>query len=357
MSTVDELNGQRNDHGFGPNRGVEGVNGNVEGVNEGVGGPPDFSTIIAQQLQNLLPTMLSQVGNQGNVGNQNGNVVNENVQENVRNVIVDGNRVNLLWNHAMVGAGHAAYTDRFHELASGMVPPMEPKTLQKAVQVSGALTDEAVRNGLIKKVEKRENVGELSRDKNMRDDNKRTRTRNAFASTSNPIGRENTGHKTRRKSSKPSLLANNVVRIVETNGNQARGIAIMLEAEKLRQNPNINDEVLGEKPEEKVRQLKSAKAKEKEQKEKDVVRDFPKVFPDDLSGLPPVREIEFRIELIPRATPIEKSPYRLGHLPKLESCQDQLQVTPRTEGFISTSFIAFGALNCFVKKKDGSFKN
>ncbi|GJZ80488.1 hypothetical protein Tco_0645482 [Tanacetum coccineum] len=87
---VDDLNGQGNDQGIGANGGVEGVNGNVEGVN---GGAPDFSTIIAQQLQNLLPAMLAQVGNQGNVGNQNGNVVNENVQENVGNVIVNGNRV------------------------------------------------------------------------------------------------------------------------------------------------------------------------------------------------------------------------------------------------------------------------
>nr|GEW80860.1 hypothetical protein [Tanacetum cinerariifolium] len=49
----------------------EGVNGNVEGINGGVGGALDFSTIIAHQLQNLLPAMLAQVGNQGNVGNQN----------------------------------------------------------------------------------------------------------------------------------------------------------------------------------------------------------------------------------------------------------------------------------------------
>ncbi|GKF47402.1 hypothetical protein Tco_0137204, partial [Tanacetum coccineum] len=86
---VDELNGQENDQGLGANGGVEGVNRNVEGAN---GGAPDFSTIIAQQLQNLLPAMLAQVSNQGNVGNQNGNVVNENVQENVRNVIVNGNQ-------------------------------------------------------------------------------------------------------------------------------------------------------------------------------------------------------------------------------------------------------------------------
>ncbi|GJW42468.1 hypothetical protein Tco_0071267 [Tanacetum coccineum] len=43
--------------------------------------------------QNLLPAMLAQVSNRGNVGNQNGNVVNENVQENVGNVLVNGNRV------------------------------------------------------------------------------------------------------------------------------------------------------------------------------------------------------------------------------------------------------------------------
>ncbi|GKE38962.1 hypothetical protein Tco_1462367 [Tanacetum coccineum] len=72
---VDELNGQGNDQGLGANEGVEGVNGNVEKVNRGT---PDFSTIIAQQLQNLLPAMLAQVGNQGKFGNQNGNVVNEN---------------------------------------------------------------------------------------------------------------------------------------------------------------------------------------------------------------------------------------------------------------------------------------
>ncbi|GJY24216.1 putative reverse transcriptase domain-containing protein [Tanacetum coccineum] len=60
-----------------------------------------------------------------------------------------------------------------------------------------------------------------------------------------------------------------------------------------------------------MRQLMSAKAKEKKQEEIVVVKDFPEVFPEDLSGFPPVREIEFRIELIPGATPVAKSPYRL----------------------------------------------
>ncbi|GJU70813.1 reverse transcriptase domain-containing protein [Tanacetum coccineum] len=118
-----------------------------------------------------------------------------------------------LWNHAMVGAGHAAYTDRFHELARlvpqlvtpegkrieryvyglapqirGMVVATEPKIIQKAVQIAGTLTDEALRNGSIKKnPEKRGNEGEPSKDRNVRDDNKRTRTGNAFSITANPV--------------------------------------------------------------------------------------------------------------------------------------------------------------------------
>nr|GEV00981.1 reverse transcriptase domain-containing protein [Tanacetum cinerariifolium] len=58
---------------------------NDQGVvaNEGVDGVPDFFTIIAQQLQNLLPTILAQVGNQGNNQgnnrNQNGNSINDNI--------------------------------------------------------------------------------------------------------------------------------------------------------------------------------------------------------------------------------------------------------------------------------------
>ncbi|GKB56484.1 putative reverse transcriptase domain-containing protein [Tanacetum coccineum] len=65
----------------------------------------------------------------------------------------------------------------------GMVAKTKLKTMQKAVHISSALTDEAMRNGSIKKVEKRGNVGEPSRDRSGRDDNKRTRTGNAFDTT------------------------------------------------------------------------------------------------------------------------------------------------------------------------------
>ncbi|GKF12478.1 putative reverse transcriptase domain-containing protein [Tanacetum coccineum] len=71
--------------------------------------------------------------------------------------------------------------------------------------------------------------------------------------------------------------------------------------------------VVRDRPNEKARLLMSAKASDKKQEEVVMVRDFLEVFPDDLSGLPPIREIEFQIELIPRATPVVKSPYRLAH--------------------------------------------
>ncbi|GJS15883.1 putative reverse transcriptase domain-containing protein [Tanacetum coccineum] len=188
------------------------VGGQGSKANDGVNGVPDFSTIIAHQLQNLLPTIVAQVGDQGrgqgNGRNQNGDVVNNNVwgdisrgctykeflaynpkESNGKGGVVvytcwikkmesvqdisgcrDSNRVKYtagsfvgkgltwwnsqihirgretdvgmswedfktltmeefcpsnemqklktkLWNHAMVGVGHVAYTDRFHELA------------------------------------------------------------------------------------------------------------------------------------------------------------------------------------------------------------------------------------------------
>ncbi|GJV73146.1 hypothetical protein Tco_1493141 [Tanacetum coccineum] len=62
----------------------------------GVDGVLDFSTIIAQQLQNLLPTILAQVGSQGNDQginrNQNDDAVNDNIQDDVTNVIVNNDR-------------------------------------------------------------------------------------------------------------------------------------------------------------------------------------------------------------------------------------------------------------------------
>ncbi|GJX31916.1 retrotransposon protein, putative, ty3-gypsy subclass [Tanacetum coccineum] len=341
---------------------------------------------------NLLPTMLAQVSNRRNVGNQNGNVVNENVQENVGNAIVNGNRVGCSYKDFLAcnpkeydGKGGTVVLTRWiekiesvhdmsgcsidqklkytagsfvgkaltwwnsqirtlswevsvsmswsdfkfimikefcpsHEMQKlvphlvtpesrmierymyGLTPQIrrmvaatEPKTIQKAVQIFGALTDEVVRNGSIKKVKKRGNVGEPSKDKNSMD-----------------------------------WLSNYKAEIIY----HEKVVRIPLPDDKVLR-------VLGERLEEKARFLMGAKAGDKKQEEIVVVRDFPKVFSDDLSGLPPIQEIKFRIELTLRAMLVAKSPYRLAPS-ELEELSKQLKEL-QDKGFIRPSLSPWGA--------------
>ncbi|GKB84423.1 putative reverse transcriptase domain-containing protein [Tanacetum coccineum] len=85
-----------------------------------------------------------------------------------------------------------------------------------------------------------------------------------------------------------------------------------------------------------------------------VVRSFTDVFPEDLSGLPPQRQVEFRIDLVPGATPVAKSLYRLA-LSEMQELSRQLQEL-QDKGFIRPSHSLWGAPVLFVKKKDGSFR-
>nr|GEZ29547.1 hypothetical protein [Tanacetum cinerariifolium] len=561
---VDELNGQGNDQGLGANGGIEGVNRNVEGVNGGVGGAPDFSTIIAQQLQNLLPTMLAQVGNQGNVENQNGKALtwwNSQICTLSREVAVSMSWNDFkfmmieefcpshemqkleteLWNHAMVGA-RAEHTDRTEKpnrtglnepnvfrfsprsgvldqfgLRSGRSGPVQsllPKNLNIMLCRTGPdrrpNRTRPTRTGPKTEPDQadpdRTRLGRPGPDLTIsvwssvwrfrpirsRSDPvlvgdemiacNRTRTGNAFNSTANPVGRENMGHLAKdcrgvpknvnpvnarnltvrtcygcgstdhvssacprlnraqgpRGNHPNQVAANNGDQGRGNQGNHARGKAFMLGAEKARQDPNIvtriepNElgfryeieiasrqlleidkvikgckleieghvfdidlipfghgsfdviigmdwlsnhkakiichekvvrlplldgkvlKVLGDKLKEKIRQLKRAKAKEKEQEEIVVVRDFLEVFLNDLSGLPFVWEIEYRIELIPGAVPVAKSPYRLTPF-ELEELSGQLKEL-QDKGFIRPSLSPWGAPVLFVKKKDGSFR-
>ena len=92
----------------------------------------------------------------------------------------------------------------------------------------------------------------------------------------------------------------------------------------------------------------------KEVKDIPVVRDFPDVFPEDLPGVPPVRQVEFRIDLIPGAAPVARSPYRLAPS-EMQELSSQLQELLE-KGFIRPSTSPWGAPVLFVKKKDGSFR-
>ncbi|KAK1439863.1 hypothetical protein QVD17_05685 [Tagetes erecta] len=96
------------------------------------------------------------------------------------------------------------------------------------------------------------------------------------------------------------------------------------------------------------------KKKEKKLEDIPIVRDFAEVFPEDVTGLPPVRQVEFRIDLIPGATPVAKAPYRLAPS-ELQELASQLQELS-DKGFIRPSSSPWGAPILFVKKKDGSFR-
>ncbi|GJY87211.1 hypothetical protein Tco_0501839 [Tanacetum coccineum] len=268
--------------------------------------------------------------------------------------------VSMAWddfkNHAMVEAGHAAYIDRFHELARlvpylvtsenrrikryvyglapqirGMVEATEPTTIQSVIMKVDVLTDEAIRNGSIKKnPEKRGNRGEASKDRNVRDDNKRSRTVSAFATTLFDsragysfvsttfipllgIEPSDLGFSYETEITSGQLVEiDKVIRVgMDWLYNNKAGIICH---EKVVRIPLPDGKVLrviGERPEEKMRHVRSAKTKEQKQEEIMVVRDYPEVFSDDLSGLPHSREIEFRIELVPGSIPVVKSPYRL----------------------------------------------
>ena len=85
-----------------------------------------------------------------------------------------------------------------------------------------------------------------------------------------------------------------------------------------------------------------------------VVREFPDVFPEELPGLPPHRQVEFQIELQPGAAPIARAPYRLAP-GELQELSNQLQEL-LDRGFIRPSSSPWGAPVLFVKKKDGSFR-
>ena len=85
-----------------------------------------------------------------------------------------------------------------------------------------------------------------------------------------------------------------------------------------------------------------------------VVEDFREVFPTELSGLPPEREIEFSIDLVPGTTPISQPPYRMAPM-ELAELKRQLQEL-LDKKFIRVSTSPWGAPILFVKKKDGSFR-
>ncbi|GKE46589.1 putative reverse transcriptase domain-containing protein [Tanacetum coccineum] len=100
--------------------------------------------------------------------------------------------------------------------------------------------------------------------------------------------------------------------------------------------------------------IREKKSDDKRLEDIPVVREFPKVFPEDLPGLPLVRQVEFQIDLIPGAALVARAPYRLAPSEMLELSNQLQELADR--GFIRPCTSPWGALVLCVKKKDGSFR-
>ncbi|GJS98637.1 putative reverse transcriptase domain-containing protein [Tanacetum coccineum] len=96
------------------------------------------------------------------------------------------------------------------------------------------------------------------------------------------------------------------------------------------------------------------KSEKKRLEDVPIVQDFSEVFPEDLPGLPPTRQVEFQIDLVPGVAPVAQAPYRLAPSEMKELSEQLKELSDK--GFIRPSSSPWGAPVLFVKKKDGSFR-
>ncbi|GJX85603.1 putative reverse transcriptase domain-containing protein [Tanacetum coccineum] len=127
--------------------------------------------------------------------------------------------------------------------------------------------------------------------------------------------------------------------------------AVIVCFEKIVRIPLSNGEILevqGERSENDHKFLSCMMSDEKKLEDIPIVRDFPDVFPDDLLGLPPIREIEFRIDLIPRALLVVRLPYLLApfEMLKLSNRLKELQ----DKGLFDL-FIHHGEHQCYLSRR------
>ncbi|GJQ95225.1 putative reverse transcriptase domain-containing protein [Tanacetum coccineum] len=95
------------------------------------------------------------------------------------------------------------------------------------------------------------------------------------------------------------------------------------------------------------------KSEKKRLEDVPIVQDFPKVFPEDLSGLPPTRQVEFQIDLVPGAAPVARAPYRLAPSEMKELSEQLKELSDK--GFIRPSSSPWGALGSSIFSKGRVF--
>nr|GEV50378.1 putative reverse transcriptase domain-containing protein [Tanacetum cinerariifolium] len=184
---------------------------------------------------------------------------------------------------------------------------------------------------------------ECRRPRHFRKDCPKLRSQNRENQTRNKTGNKTEGNEVTTKAYAIGGGRTNPDSNVVT-GDLVKYHALIICVEKVVRIP-YGDEVTSKKDED--------KSEEKRLEDVPIVREFPEVFPKDLPGLPPARQVEFQINLVPGAARVARSRYRLAPA-EMQELSTQLQELS-DKGFIRPSSSPWGAPVLFFKKKDGSF--
>ncbi|GJU83358.1 putative reverse transcriptase domain-containing protein [Tanacetum coccineum] len=269
------------------------------------------------------------------------------------------------------------YVGGFPDMIHGSVVVSKPKTMQEATEIPTELMDNRIRTFADRQTE---NKRKQDNNQQQQPENKRQNTSRAYAvgtgknklyGGSKPLCPKCNYHHDGlcapkcHKCNRVGHMAHDCRSPANANtANNQRGIGtgqkptcyecgaqghIKRECPKLKNNNNRGNPARNVNAPAKVYVVGHARTNP----DSNVVMDFPDVFPEDLSGLPPTRQVEFQIDLIPGATPVARAPYRLTPSEMKELSEQLKELSDK--GFIRPSSSPWGALVLFVKKKDGSF--
>ncbi|GJV48514.1 reverse transcriptase domain-containing protein [Tanacetum coccineum] len=289
-----------------------------------------------------------------------------------------------LWNLKVIGTDVVRYNQRFQELALlcvrmfpeesdkieryvGGLPDMihgnivasKPKTMQEAVEMATELMDKRVSTIAERQAKNKRKFENTSRNnQNQQQQNKRQNTGRAYTAGSSdkkqyggsrPLcSKCNYHHDVQGHFKKecPKLKNNKGNRGNQDGKDTAPAKVYAVGRAGTNPDSNVMTVFLAHVTTNEIED----KSEKKRLEDVPIVQDFPEVFPEDLPGLPPTRQVEFQIDLVPGAVPVARAPYRLAPS-KMKELSEQLKELS-DKGFIRPSSSPWGAPFVF-KKKDG----
>ncbi|GKA04535.1 hypothetical protein Tco_0683655 [Tanacetum coccineum] len=218
------------------------------------------------------------------------------------------------------------------------------RAMQDAVEIASELMDKKIRTLAKRQTESKRKFEDTSRNtQNQQQQNKRQNTGRAYTAR--------TGEKKPYGGSKPLCAKCNyhhdgpcAPKYHKCNkvGHFARTVGVVMQTMQTIRGTRVS--VNTKETEE--------KSEKKRLEDVPIVRDFPDVFPEDLPGLPPTRQVEFQIDLIPGAAPVARAPYRLAPSEMKELSEQLKELSDK--GFIRPSFLTLGSTNTVMSDYEDS---